>query len=429
MGASGYDIYHFQTNQNMVEVLDSADVVRGTLGQLMFEGRPVTTGAVTDIKVSGLYAIKGLTGLPSGLAAGTEYIMQVEAIGPVNNPRMRTYKIVGTDGSLYNRTVSSAGTSAWTNGGTVLQALVNRLNTDLGTKSALKTATKVNVVAAINELKDEQVRQGATISGQGANISTHTHDERYVRKDAPTDVAGVLTILNGNGLKSKALGSSASKNVVMIDSNGGVTLGDVTGTTSIAGRNDLTYNGSKVWTVANHGTGSGLDADKLKGVDGTQYARKDADNIMTKQQLMRGAEVKFENSATVTSTNLVTTFTANGSQTKNQSGQIVFEIDRTSGVHSNGVVLKPFTGTNPTNASITLKQSTPDSGVTMEVDTGTGDLQFKNNRNGMVVGGIKKAENVAFFNRAIKVNGRTLYLQDTQPTGTHAIGSVWIAQN
>lgn len=425
-----YDVYHFENNQNMVEVLDKNDNRLGTLGQLMFEGRPVTTGVVTDIKVPGVYAIKGVSGLPSGLVTGTERMLVVDSIGPVSTPTLRTYSIIDLNGSIYHRTVSSSGTSEWSSGGTNLQNIVNRISSDIGSVAALKTSHKGTLVGAVNELRALQVQQGSLISGQGQSIGNHTHDDRYVRKDVESDLSTNLNILYGNGIKSKALMGGQKNSVVTIDGAGGLTLGATGTTMNLLGRGDFKYNGSTVWTQANQGSGSGLDADRLDGVEGTGYARKDDNNIMTKNQTLRGGGITFEATSFLNTPGLRTSFSSNGLVVNNTGNQSVFEIHKDSGIHSNGLSLKPFTGASPANAKVTLKQSTPDSGVSMEVLTSSGDLQFRNNRNGVAVGGIRKADDVFSFNKAVKINGKMVYVQDTQPTGNnHPVGSVWISQD
>ena len=52
------------------------------------------------------------------------------------------------------------------------------------------------------------------------------------------------------------------------------------GTTSVSGTS-LTVNGSTVWHTGNDGASSGLDADKLDGVQGSSYLRSDADDTYT----------------------------------------------------------------------------------------------------------------------------------------------------
>ena len=424
-----YDVYHFESNQNMVEVLDKNDNKLGTLGQLMFEGKPVVSGAVTDIKVPGVYAIKGVSGLPSGLVIGTERMLVVDSIGPVSSPTLRTYSIIDLNGSIYHRTVSSTGTSEWSSGGTNLQNIVNRISSDIGSVASLDTSHKGTLVGAVNELRSLQIQQAAIISGQGQSIDGHNHDSRYVRKDVESDLSTNLNILYGNGIKSKALMGDQKNNVITIDGNGGVTLGAAGTTLNLAGRGDFKYNGSTVWTQSNQGSGSGLDADRLDGAEGASYARKDVDNIMTKNQTFRGGGITFEATSFLNAPGLRAGFDSNGMVVNNTSNQSVFEIHKDSGIHSNGLSLKPFTGTSPSNANVTLKQSTPDSGVTMEVVTGSGDFQFRNNRNGVSVGGIRKADDVFSFNKAVKINGKMVYVQDTQPAGNnHPVGSVWISQ-
>lgn len=77
----------------------------------------------------------------------------------------------------------------------------------------------------------------------------------------------------GSGLKIQA--HNDSMGIAIVDTAGNDKLviktdGSTTG---------LTYNGATVWTSQNHGSGSGLDADKLDGLDSTKFLRNDVDNV------------------------------------------------------------------------------------------------------------------------------------------------------
>ena len=52
--------------------------------------------------------------------------------------------------------------------------------------------------------------------------------------------------------------------------------------------NDITWGGSKLWTAANDGSGSGLDADTLDGVQGSSFLRSDANDTATGQLTLSG---------------------------------------------------------------------------------------------------------------------------------------------
>ena len=54
------------------------------------------------------------------------------------------------------------------------------------------------------------------------------------------------------------------------------------------GSNDITWGGSKIWTAANDGNGSGLDADTVDGIEGASFVRSDADDTATGELTFSG---------------------------------------------------------------------------------------------------------------------------------------------
>ena len=63
--ATGEDVYHFETDNKMVNILDGDGVLVGTLDDMIFTGKTVTSGSYMNIKVNGLYKVTNLTGWKS----------------------------------------------------------------------------------------------------------------------------------------------------------------------------------------------------------------------------------------------------------------------------------------------------------------------------------------------------------------------------
>ena len=82
-------------------------------------------------------------------------------------------------------------------------------------------------------------------------------------------------------------------NAYVIRNDGGTfVLGKTNHATKIYGNGDLTYNDNEVWHAGNDGAGSGLDADKLDGVQGSGYLRSDvADTAAERITFTKGINV------------------------------------------------------------------------------------------------------------------------------------------
>jgi hypothetical protein len=115
---------------------------------------------------------------------------------------------------------------------------------------------------------------------------------QFLRSDVNTTLTGNLSLdidnstiawandaisISGSGADSKLEITTRSNDVVLFKANTTETL-KIDPTTGLLG---LTFRGSTVWTQANDGSGSGLDADLLDGLDSTQYLRSDVDTALT----------------------------------------------------------------------------------------------------------------------------------------------------
>ena len=82
----GDDVFYFDNDAVTTKVLDNNKNELGTLQEYLFEGKTVTSGSVTNIKHSGVYKVKGLSGLPSEIPSSQYSILVVKAIGNQDNP-------------------------------------------------------------------------------------------------------------------------------------------------------------------------------------------------------------------------------------------------------------------------------------------------------------------------------------------------------
>ena len=82
----GDDVFYFDNDAVTTKVLDNNKNELGTLQEYLFEGKTITSGSVTNIKHSGVYKVKGLSGLPSEIPSSQYSILEVKAIGNQDNP-------------------------------------------------------------------------------------------------------------------------------------------------------------------------------------------------------------------------------------------------------------------------------------------------------------------------------------------------------
>lgn len=277
---SGEDIYHFETDDKMVMIVDGSGRTIGTLEELGFSGKVVNGGSFKDIKHTGMYVLKGATGLPTSILTSDTVIMTVR-----NGANITFYELLGKNGEVYHNTVSQGIEKGWSDGGGVnLKNTIGQLSNSIGNLSQLKTTSKTSIVGAINALKtstDEALGKIGSAEESLEGMQGHNHDSRYIKKSGDK-IIGTLTMGNGSGLNSE-LTSGGLVNVSKVEGNV-FKMGDKSLALDIQGKDALKYNGRKVWTETHMGDGSGLDADKIDGLDSVDLAVLTKENIYKKAQ-------------------------------------------------------------------------------------------------------------------------------------------------
>lgn len=248
------DVYHFNSDDTSIKVLDNEKHELGTLRSLMFEGKVVEDVDFKTIKHTGVYKVKGLHGLPENIPADRYSILMVNSIGDQSAPEITFYHLITSTGVVSDCTVSGDNSSSWGSGGVEITNAIKRFNASIGTVAQLETTQK-NLVGSINEVLGKTNENAQSLADLTSKFKNHNHDERYLSINGGT-VNGSLTVSNGNGHNLRST-KYASVNGVSIDSHDVVSVGDTGFKTELHGKGSLYYNGERVLTSASGGVDAG----------------------------------------------------------------------------------------------------------------------------------------------------------------------------
>lgn len=271
------DVYHFVTDDNAVKVLDNNKNELGTLRELAFTGKVIDGGKFSDIKHSGIYRVKNMTGMPSNVPTNQEAILSVLAVGDPKNPSVISYKVIAPNGVIAENTVSGGSQSGWSNGGINLTNQLNGLANNIGDVTKLPNGDG-DVVTAINSVNDNLNMVKAQSNNLKYNFEHFVgYDERYMKLAGGNFTGSPVA---NNSIAYQGLTTKGAKvNIGYVNNNNQLVIGSNNVPTNIQGMGELTFNGHKVFTDANTGKGSNLDADKLDGIDSTGFVKTNGDDI------------------------------------------------------------------------------------------------------------------------------------------------------
>ena len=132
----------------------------------------------------------------------------------------------------------------------------------------------------------------AATATQATNADTvdSLHASQFVRSDAADSMSGQL-LINSNTSNPLELQRSSQVGIELNDTSvGSRYLGVNSGNLRYGSNLDHSQN-SLIWHSTNDGTGSGLDADLLDGVQGSSYLRSDANDTFTGTLTVSGSAV------------------------------------------------------------------------------------------------------------------------------------------
>lgn len=425
LSSSGYDEYHFETNNGQVKILDKNKNLLGTLKEFAFEGRTVTTGKISEIQVSGLYKVKGITGLPANIASTETAILQVLAIGDIGKPDMIYYQLISNKGSVYNKTTvpGANGTeTSWSTGGTDLDNTISKIISNFGDATKLNTQSKTSAVSAINEVNTNLKATQKDLNDLEIDYTTfkqHNHDDRYIYKYGDT-VKGSLVLDSGAGFQSN--GPNGTFLNMFIQNNAGeYDLGNVDTAMNLWSKNVLLHNGKKIWTEVNHGANSGLDADKLDGVHAAEFPKLSVANTFAQKQTFTsgikvGTPIEWNNGTAG--------FDSVGNFNINTATKVFFS--KTGDLNAHGLALS----NSSSEARIIFNGNSTDDIAFFRSINQNEELwlhHFTSSGNGSTFFKASTKDHVVRFENEIGIKGRKLYLQSGQPSGSIPNGSIWIS--
>lgn len=243
---TGEDVVHFETDDAMVKVIKADGTAVGTLKELIFKGKTVTSGSVYDIKTSGMYAVTNLTDMPAGYAVGKTGILSVSAIGEIGAPTLVLYQLSSQDGETFINVNNNGVKTGWSSGGVNIENALTAIEASVGDLSNLQTMSKATLVSAINNVMSESLKNTTAIvnvTEDYNNFKEHNHDEKYLSKSGDT-VTGDLFIRNGNAYRSKTT-TGTNIDLMKVDAEGSVIVGGANAPMKILSSSDVTLNGQK----------------------------------------------------------------------------------------------------------------------------------------------------------------------------------------
>ncbi|MGR5954226.1 hypothetical protein ACT7DP_30140 [Bacillus paranthracis] len=237
---------------------------------MLFKGKPVQSVSLATVKDTGLYQIKDCTDAPVTMSAGVVYLLSVESVGLISK---QTF-FDRTTNTMYVRPIYNGTAGTWIALGKATKDSIDSIQTSLNSLSSSVTAIDGRLKTAEADINKAE----ADIVSLNGKMTSHTHDNLYLKLSGGS-LTGKTSMANNVSYAGKNA-SGADLNIGRVDASNQVALGDTGARTVLHASNGevKVYDGSnsyKVFHEGNDGAGSGLDADKLDGLQANQFARVD----------------------------------------------------------------------------------------------------------------------------------------------------------
>lgn len=425
---------HFETNTDMVRVLTKSDNVLGSVSDFMFAGKVVDGGSFKDLKVSGNYRVRGLRDLPSNIPHDKTCILSVESVGEIGNPSLIKYELTTSDGDIVSCIYSDGRYSQWSSGGITIESRISGLKREIGNREELRTNTKRDLVSAINELSRGIVlaqSNGVDISEKVDNLSGHNHDNRYLKLSGGT-LTGSITLGRGNEFKyvnqyGRELSAIRSK-------NGQLVLGNKIDETNIeSSSSQLLFNGKKIVTEGN--IDKVIENNPSINLSSDKYLALTGGTMRGTLKFERGNDIIFDETDNYTEGS-IRWRSSGGSRTRgvlyvDSSGRLNFDSNGT-----NAFTVDDW-GNYYTYGKLVCNSSKHETGMVIKLDSTDKGMGFYRNNSSKYLGVYNwdKQKRLAYFSHtdnalhldeAVFIQGKRLWLQNSQPSGSHSVGDIWI---
>jgi len=161
--------------------------------------------------------------------------------------------------------------------------IIKKITSDANTVTVDPSGTETidgNPTFIITADQESLIIRSDDVNWQGIGLTAANSDKldgldstQFLRSDVDDDVDGNLTLANAINLFGKETGGIA-RNLISMSPTDFVGVGDVATITDIRG-SLVTINGNLAFHAGNDGSGSGLDADLLDAIQGSQFLRSD----------------------------------------------------------------------------------------------------------------------------------------------------------
>jgi len=432
-----YDVIHYETQAVQVKILDGSGNPTSDLHEMLFNGKLLTAQDLNTIKTSGKYRVVGGTNLPVGMVLTNTYILTVDAIdigSGVIVAHQHFYDHINHE--TYHRTINGATFGTWIKLGKSLADQVAKI----GTLSTLKTTQKASLVESINEIFTTQ--SGSTLQTEvdalDSKIDTHLHDGRYLLITGGS-LTGEVSVPNNKSFLGKNT-SGTNVGIAKIDGVNNVVLGSVANKVVLqaSGHDISVSNGTtthKVFHSGNQGVGSGLNAETVDGIDGSQIARLDINNHFLNDQFVENGKA-IVLKAPVGSESAGSIYFRNGANENKarilvQSGGDLSIFANDINGHtfrSDGSLFSTYSHVmNVTGREIQLKwqNGSADQGMGFYMNNNTNQVGLWDWESGKQIFSTNRADATIKFTNAPDIQGHKLSIQTGTPLSP-AIGDVWI---
>ena len=408
--------------------------------EMLLSGKVITTQSVNTLVDTGMYQLKNCTDTPVEMTPDREYLLTVEATGKL----VKQTFFDGENNSLYIRPIYNAVVGEWIPVGKITSDSIASIADSLGDISSLKTTSKTTVVSALNGLQSEvnTNKTGLTkakedIVDLSQRLTTHNHDDAYLSVNGG-DLKGNTAVANNVSFQGKNT-SGTKFNIGKVDESNNVAIGDTAGQTVIQASNGSVkvFDGvksNKVFHEGNMGHGSGLNADMVDGVDGSNLARLDVANYFKGDQFIQESKNLVLKASSGSSVAGAIYFRDGDNLEKgrisvNVNGDISFFAGGNNNhtVKATGVLLSShdhIMDASTRDLGIKWRNNSADSGIGFYMNGSTDRLCLYDWKNQKSLFTTDRESGMVSFTNHIAIQGHKLYIQASAPSSPKA-GDIW----
>ena len=424
-----FETFHYETQASQVMVLDEGGNIVSNLEETLLNGELLDGVDLNAIKETGLFKIKGCLNTPTGLDIEETYIFKSTSIKNVSDVKIVLQEV-------YNHNTKEI--SQRYIAGEVIGEWFSSVTENAKAIEVLKKEFQVSIDEIHKIIKgDEDADGGLTLVGLKNLLDSHNHDRLYLKQSGGV-ITGDVSASNNVSFAGKNT-SGDDLNLAKVNEKNDVVLGDSKVSTVIEALNGnvLVKSGGRLHPVyhsGNLGSGSGLDADKLDGIEGDMFARKDNTNFFTAEQNIVGANFNFR-ALSGSQAGCLVWRDSDG----RQKGAITVDVNGNLWLHggtlkghaikSDGEILshyKHHLDATYRDAGIRLTQNSSDSGIGWVMGSSNGKFFLYDWAKGRSVYSVNRELSIVEFTNSIALNGgRKLSIQPHAPYNPSE-GDIWI---